>query len=32
MIAVVVEAEHEEPSEGEILRGILSQIPNMLKE
>ena len=32
MTAVVEEAEREDPSEGEILRGILSQIPNMLKE
>ncbi|MBO5355727.1 MAG: DUF3102 domain-containing protein [Clostridia bacterium] len=32
MHAVVEEAEREDPSEGEILRGILSQIPNMLEE
>jgi hypothetical protein len=32
MTAVVVEAEHEEPSEGEVLRGILSRVVDMLKE
>lgn len=31
MVAVVEEAEREEPAEGEILRGILSQVVDMLR-